>query len=378
MNDRGQLNRILIIDDDPASIRILYELLQEQYHLYGTTEGGMACELAGRLLPDLILLDVIMPEMNGYEVCRALKENDVTRDIPVIFLTARADLGDIVHGFSLGAVDFVTKPFLPAELAVRVNTHIQLRLARQEIARKNIELEEQQGLFLYMIPHDLRTSLTIIQGYAERLLRMSGMPDAQCESCAQQVAEIMKGCDRQKAMITDLVDVGRLKAGQFVVRKMPVPVGTLVAAVLQNADSILDGSRFMVEVPDTLPEVSVDSYSIERVLLNLLTNAQKYSAVGSTIYIRAWHQEYEVVVAVCDEGEEIHPEDAAKIFVPYYRARTKGTTEGVGLGLYVSKLLVEVHGGRMWLERQPGRENWFCFSLPLPACLHQVQPDQPS
>jgi signal transduction histidine kinase len=359
--------KILIIDDDTTSIRVLYELLQEQYQLFGTTEGCTALELAGQLVPDLILLDVIMPEMNGFEVCRALKENDITRDIPVIFLTARSDLGDIVHAFSLGAVDFVTKPFLSAELAMRVTTHIQLRLARQEIARKNLELEEQQGLFLYMIPHDLRTSLTIIQGYAERLLRMSGLENAQCESCVQQVREILRGCDRQKAMITDLVDVGRLKAGQFVVRKMPVPVGTLVTAVLQNAGSILEVARFMVEVPDTLPEVSVDDYCIERVLLNLLTNAQKFSPDGSTIYIRAWHQEHEVVVAVCDEGEEIPPVDVAKIFVPYYRARENGTTEGVGLGLYVSKLLVEAHGGRIWLAREPARENRFCFSLPLSA-----------
>jgi K+-sensing histidine kinase KdpD len=179
-------------------------------------------------------------------------------------------------------------------------------------------------------------------------------------------------------MITDLVDVGRLKAGQFVVRKMPVPVGTLVAAVLQNADSILEVSRFMMVVPDTLPEVSVDGYSIERVILNLLTNAQKYSPVGSTIYIRAWHQEHEVVVAVCDEGEEISPEIGAKIFVPYYRARKNGTTEGVGLGLYISKLLVEAHGGRIWLAREPIRENRFCFSLPLSADQQQLQPDHAS
>jgi K+-sensing histidine kinase KdpD len=131
----------------------------------------------------------------------------------------------------------------------------------------------------------------------------------------------------------------------------------------------------MVEVPDALPEVSVDGYSIERVLLNLLTNAQKYSPIGTTIYIRAWQQEQEIVVAVCDGGEEIPAEDAEKIFVPYYRARKKGTTEGVGLGLYISKLLVEAHGGRIWLSRESDRENRFCFSLPLSAERHQEPPD---
>ena len=358
-------SRILIVDDDPANIRILNEMLAEKYEVFATTEGHRALTMAEQLRPDLILLDVIMPEMAGEEVCRKLKENSATTDIPVIFLTSCTDPERVLSGFNLGAVDYVTKPFWPPELLARVVTHIQLRQARQEIARKNAELQEQQGLFLHMIPHDLRTTLAIIRGYAERILRQKQEQQDGCGSCAEQVREILKGCDRQKALITDLIDVARLRAQQYPLHKIPITVGYLVTAVMQHAGSILDPLRFRVEVSDDLPEVLVDERCMDRVLLNLLTNAQKYSPPESLIVIRAWQDRGSIIVAVCDQGAEIAPENLDKIFVPYYRAYQEGTTEGEGLGLYIAKLLVEAHNGHIWVSREEGRENRFCFTLPL-------------
>jgi two-component system, sensor histidine kinase and response regulator len=358
-------SRILIIDDDPANIRVLNEMLATQYEVFGTTKGSKALSMAEQVRPDLIMLDVIMPEMAGEEVCRRLKDNESTRDIPVIFLTSCTDPERVLIGFNLGAVDYVTKPFWPPELLARVATHIQLRQARQEVARKNAELQEQQGLFLHMIPHDLRTTLAIIRGYAERIIRTNGNKHEQCASCSEQIREILKGCDRQKALITDLIDVARLRAQQYPLAKIPITVGYLVTAVMQHAGSILDPLRFKVAVSDDLPEVRVDERCMDRVLLNLLTNAQKYSPPESMIVIRAWQERNSVIVAVCDKGAEIAPQDLSKIFIPYYRAYQEGTTEGEGLGLYIAKLLVEAHNGHIWVAREDGRENRFCFSLPV-------------
>ncbi len=368
MTPTTELSRILIVDDDPANIRILNEILAEQYEVFGTTNATQAMAMTEHLVPDLILLDLVMPEMSGEELCRRLKDNVTTRDIPVIFLTSCTDPERIVNGFYLGAVDYVTKPFRPPELLARVTTHIQLRLARQEVAQKNAELMEQQGLFLHMIPHDLRTSLAIIRGYAERLLRLNSEHHEECESCADPIREILKGCDRQKALITDLVDVARLRAEQYPLTRRPVAVNYLVVAVMQHAGSILEPMRFRVNVPEELPEVNVDERGIQRVLLNLLTNAQKYSPPESMIAVRAWQEGNRVIVAVCDQGEEIVPEELAKIFIPYYRAFQEGTTEGEGLGLYIAKLLVEAHGGKIWVARENGLENRFCLSLPVVGC----------
>lgn len=365
MSDHAQQPKILIVDDDPTNIRIVNEMLEERYEVYGTTEGTQALTMAEQLRPDLILLDIIMPELGGEEVCTRLKGNPATADIPVIFLTSCADPKVVVNGFSLGAVDYVTKPFWPPELLARVATHIQLRQARQEVTRKNAELQEQQGLFLYMIPHDLRTTLAIIRGYAERLLSQNREDDERGRFSREQAREILKGCDRQKALITDLIDVARLRAQQYQLSPMPVTVSYLVAAVMQHAGSILDRDRFRIDVPETLPEVRGDERALERVLLNLFTNAQKYSPPESAIYLRAWQDRQALIVAVCDEGREITQDELAKIFVPYYRAFREGTTEGEGLGLYIAKLLVEAYGGTIWVAREDGRENRFCFSIPL-------------
>jgi signal transduction histidine kinase len=351
------------VDDEPANIQVLYELLAARHEVFCATEGTTALTMAEQMRPDLILLDVIMPEMEGDEVCRRLKSNAATRDIPVIFLTSCADPDRVVNGFSLGAMDYVTKPFRPPELLARVNTHIHLRLARQEIARQNAELKEQQKLFLEMIPHDLRTTLGVIQGYAEMLLRRPRKKE--CDPCPQHLEEILEGCRRQKTLINDLFDVGRLKAGQFALNKTPVPIDTLIAAALEIEATTPETAQLMVTLPEDLPEVRVDARSIQRVLTNLLTTARTYASGSTVVTIRAWQQAHEVVVAVCDEGEEIAPEDVTRIFVPYYWARRKGTTEGAGLSLYLVRLLVEAHGGRVWVEREEGRENRFCFSLPL-------------
>ena len=357
--------KILIADDEPAGIALLKGLLPPQYRFIGATDGLTALELARQYQPDLILLDVRMPDMDGYEVCRALKTSPDTANIPVIFLTSMTATEDIVKGFNLGAVDYVAKPFSAIELNARVTTHLQLQATKKELARMNDELREQQNLFLEMVPHDLRTSLAIIQGNAELLRHMVKKRKDDEERFGPFAGDILHGCERLKALLTDLLDVGRLKSGRFKVRKMTMRIGALIVDTLRNAREPLDGTRYRVEVPGDLPEVSIDNHGMERVLVNLLSNAEKFSDPGSPIIIRAWRRDHEIVVAVCNEGEEIHPVDLEKIFVPYYRSFRAGTTEGVGLGLSIAKLLVEAHGGEIWADCDDDRRNRFCFTLPL-------------
>jgi two-component system sensor histidine kinase/response regulator len=356
---------ILIVDDEPASVALLKELLPHQYQLLGATDGQTALVLAGQYYPDLILLDVMMPDMDGYDVCRALKSNPKTAEIPVIFLTSLTEAEAVATGFTLGAVDYIVKPFNVIELNARVNIHLQLQATKEELARKNAELREQQDLFLEMIPHDLRTSLAIIQGYAELLQRVLRKREVTDETSGSLVGEILQGCDRQKTLINDLVDVGRLKAGLFPLRKSLLPVTTLIVTTLENYRNTHDGITLQVDLPDNLPEVEIDNHSMERVLMNLLANAGKYSAPGSAIFVRAWRQEHNIVVAVCEEGDEITTCDRDKIFGPYYRSSRTNTTEGVGLGLHIAKLVVEAHGGRIWVDRDDKRRNRFCFTVPL-------------
>ena len=357
--------KILIVDEEPTSVTLLKKLLPQQYRILGATDGSIALDLARQGRPDLILLDVMMPGLDGFEVCRALKANPETADIPVIFLTSLTEATTIATGFALGAVDYIVKPCNAIELNARVNTHLQLQAAKEELVRKNAELREQQDLFLEMIPHDLRTSVTIIQGYAELLQSVVKSREETAETCGPYVGEILQGCERLKALFTDLVDVGRLKSGSFPVRKVAMPLGALIANTLEIFQDTHQGTRLQVEISDELAEVAIDKPCMERILVNLLATAEKYSSPGSAIFVNGSRQDHEIVVAVCEEGDEINPLDRDKIFVPYYRSYRTNTTEGVGLGLHIAKLLVEAHGGMIWVDREDDRRNRFCFTLPL-------------
>jgi two-component sensor histidine kinase len=165
MNDETtEKFRILIVDDAPDNIEILNELLEKEYEVFFATSGAEALSLSLSILPDLILLDIVMPGMDGYDVCRALKENESSQDIPIIFLTSCTDNDDLVKGFGVGAVDYITKPFQANELLARVNTHVQLRHARREVERKNADLEkalEQNRMLVREVYHRVKNNLNV-------------------------------------------------------------------------------------------------------------------------------------------------------------------------------------------------------------------------
>lgn len=359
------LKKILIVDDEPISVAFITRLLTNRYQLFGATDGQTALELARQNRPDLILLDVMMPGRDGYAVCRALKEHPLTAGIPVIFLTALTEASAIVAGFTAGAVDYIVKPFNAVELNVRVETHLQLRANQEELTRINAELQEQQDLFLKMIPHDLRTSLAIIQGNAELLQRAVTRSVIDAVRCDALAKEILQGCTRQKALLNDLVDVGRLKAGHVTFRPVTLPVNDLITGCLSNARETLDATRYRIELPEEPLDVVADLHCIERVLTNLLATAGKYSVPDSVIVIRVWRQAPVAVVAVCAEEDDLNPQDREKLFAPYYRSYLNNTTGGIGLGLHIAKLLVEAQNGEIWTDRVDETHNRYCFTVPL-------------
>lgn len=163
-NNTAERFKILIVDDAADNIEILNELLEDQYEIFFATSGGEGLKQVALILPDLILLDVVMPDMDGYSVCRKIKEDAAIRDIPVIFLTSCSDNEDLVQGFAAGAVDYITKPFQANELLARVNTHIQLRQARREVDQKNTALEaalEQNRMLVREVYHRVKNNLNV-------------------------------------------------------------------------------------------------------------------------------------------------------------------------------------------------------------------------
>jgi len=220
---------ILIVDDVQKNIALLGNMLSEELYDIAISDNGRdALNILKEIKPDLILLDIMMPEMDGYEVCRVLKESPETKEIPVIFLTAKTETEDIVKGFKLGAVDYVTKPFNPTELLARVNTHLTLKLARdkerahlEEIARKNKELEDLNKLkndLLGMAAHDLRNPIAAVNTII--YLVLYGGDENLTEEQLELLKEIEYLGDFMINLLNDLLDVAAIEAGKLTLKRV--------------------------------------------------------------------------------------------------------------------------------------------------------------
>ncbi len=204
---------ILIVDDVPINLQVLVNILREKsYKISVATSGEKALEMVERFLPDLILLDVMMPEMDGFEVCQKLKEDEKTRDIPVIFLTAKTEKEDIIKGFGLGAVDYVTKPFNKAELLARVDTHLLLRRSQKEI----IYLEQKNAVLAMAITvnHEINQPLTALKGYFELFQRQMPAEDL-TEKQRNFLAKMNKSIDEIESILEKFSGFGTLQFEEY-------------------------------------------------------------------------------------------------------------------------------------------------------------------
>lgn len=254
-----------------------------------------------------------------------------------------------------------------ARLYERTDAQLQTKVAELTAAleaaeRERAKAEQVEQLkddYVKMISHDLRTPLTIIQAQAQIVQRFMGDP-AQVQRSA---ASIVTSVRRMNGMIQDLTDSARLEAGQAVLEKRPLQLSSFVSELLASASGAIDPARVKLEIAPGLPAVAADPDRLARILLNLLTNAVKYSPAEAEVRLRIARLGGEVVTSVTDRGVGIAPEDLPHVFERFYRARAARKTDGLGLGLYITRMLVEAHGGRLWAESEPGQGSTFSFTL---------------
>src|SRR5262245_30257454 len=225
---------VLVVDDISKNLQVVGTLLRKEgYRIVPATSGAQALERVRAETPDLILLDLMMPEMDGLEVCRRLKADSATRSIPVIFLTASNEMEHLVQGFEVGAVDYVTKPFNPPELLARVRTHLELKHARDVIVRYSEELRHlnnEKNEFMGIVAHDLRSPLGAIKGYAEFVLEEEQMPRAELEDCAQRIRDTSA---RMAEMVQNLLDANRIERGEMKLNLAPCELSQMLQSVVE-------------------------------------------------------------------------------------------------------------------------------------------------
>ena len=358
---------LLVVDDVVGNIDMLLETLGEDYTMIVATDGADAIDSVKEALPDLILLDVMMPGMDGYEVCRRLKDDPTTRDIPIIFITALNETKNKIKGFSVGGVDYVTKPFQPEEVHARVGMHLELCRKKRELQQsydKLRETEMQRDGLVHMMVHDMRSPLFAILGSLE----MAGMEPLSKEAIVC-IDTALSAAGMIIEMISTLLDVSKMEAGKMTLESSAVDISDLTRETIRMLEPLRGQRRLTLTSPDEMKMLTGDPNLIRRVLQNLISNALKFTDKDKgiiTVFIEITAED-NMCVSVVDNGNGIPLEYREKVFDKFCQVATHKQSKGysTGLGLTFCKLAVEAHGGKIGLESEMGMGSTFWFELPL-------------
>ncbi len=369
---------ILIVDDTPANLRLLSEILQKEgYKIRPAPSGRLALLAAQHSAPDLILLDINMPEMNGYEVCRQLKEDEELAHVPVIFLSALSETEDKLKAFEAGGVDYITKPFQYEEVRARVETHLRIRGLQVELEEKIVRLREAEELresLVHMIVHDLRSPLT---GVMTSLQLMEMEWDQDDREGFEDLERALRSSRAMNQMIASLLDVAKMESGELEIQAEETDLVEIVQEAVRVLAGLAEDSIVEVREPESPVTVHADGALITRVVQNLLANALKFSPSGEQITIRIAGTPSGGRVEVTDTGMGIPEEYREKIFEKFgqVEARENKARASTGLGLAFCKLVVQAHGGTLGVHSEVGEGSTFWVELPAEAALAGLGPD---
>ena len=362
--------RVLVVDDLPANVRLLAGILKVAgYEIATAGSGREALDTIGQAAPDVVLLDVMMPDMDGFEVCRRIRGNPDTAVLPVVMVTALQGTEDRVQALEAGADDFLTKPVEEVEVLARVKSLVRAKRQRDALEHAYADLQRAESLrdsLSAMLVHDLRTPLTAIIGPLEMLLDDTSAPfdDIQRELLTM----CQRNAHRLLGMVNDLLDIGKMESGEIILERTDVTPGALVEeAVRQTAPLAGEkGLEVAHDVAPGLPRLHADEDLLRRVLVNLLGNAIKFTPEGGRVAVSARDAPGALVFSVRDTGEGIPREAFGRIFEKFgqVESRSAGRRMSTGLGLTFCKMAVEAHGGRIGVESEPGKGSVFSFTIP--------------
>ena len=378
---------ILVVDDHLENVNLLFSMLTEHgYEVRQVINGRQALQAANYDPPDLILLDILMPELDGYEVCKQLKSSLKTQDIPVIFLSALNDVWDKVKAFEIGGVDYITKPFEIQEVLARVKNQLTIISQKKQLIEQNFRLQEeiqehqktQQQLqhlnqellrsnkdldeFTSIISHDLRQPLTSINANAQLLaMKCHHLLEEDAKRC---VTRILQGTNHMDQLLNDLLAYARL-GGADTTKFKSTDCNLVLNQALGNLKKELEESKATINY-DFLPTVIADRVQLVTLFQNLIGNAIKYRRDEQPqVNISVKQTATELLFEIHDNGIGIEPENFEEIFDLFKRLHLSQDYPGSGVGLAICKKIVECHGGRIWLDSVPNVGTIFYFTLPF-------------
>lgn len=371
--DRSQNNQdkklCLIVDDNPSNVQVIGELLRaEGYDIAVALNGSKAISIAQNANPDIILLDIMMPDMDGYETCKRLKEDMRTRDIPVIFITAKVSAEDIVSGFDHGAVDYITKPFNFSELLARVETHVKLKRLREKVELDKVRLEKlgrDKNEFLGIAAHDLKNPIFSISMIAKVLLEDESLSHEDIKIFA---TDILKSTDKVLDLISTFLDINALEEGKMKMFVESMPIHLILEQSIDNYKSAAEAKDIEIIYEKISEDTNAlaDERAISQIFDNLISNAIKYSPLGKKVFIRIMNRNHMLRVEVQDQGQGIKEAEMPLLFGKFVKlsARPTAGEHSTGLGLSIAKQFAKEMDGNIYCESTPGDGATFIVELP--------------
>ncbi|HXV97450.1 MAG TPA: hybrid sensor histidine kinase/response regulator [Anaerolineae bacterium] len=366
---------ILIVVNTTNTLGVLFDYLRGfGFKVMVASDGESALSTVEHIKPDIILLDVALPGMDGFETCRQLKANEATKNIPLIFMTAQANTVDKMRGFALGAVDYITKPIQSEEVLARLKTHLTLQHLQLTLAEQNERLQleiierekliEELNAFAHTVAHDLKNPLGVTISYA--LFLQKYRPKLSEEELQKRLDIIVRNGQKMNNIINELLLLASVRTGEIAWR--PLNMAEIVAEVQSRLAFMIEEYGAEVIVPDASAWPAAQGYApwVEEIWTNYVSNAIKYGGqpprleLGGTVTAAGMVQFW-----VRDNGGGLSPEEQAELFIPFTRI-SQANVEGHGLGLSIVQRIVEKLGGMVGVESEgvPGRGSVFTFTLP--------------
>lgn len=361
------MTSILIVDDTSDNLLLLSELLSSRgYIVYAVKSGEQAIKKLESLIPDLILLDINMPEMDGFETCKRIKKMPFAATIPIIFITGYDNVDNIVTAFKVGAVDYITKPFRSEEVIARVETHLHLYRQKIQIQEQHDalqKLERERDNLVNMLIHDLRSPLATISFNIDSFNYLG--PGESVDKSL--IAEILSEIDRLIEMISSILDVSRMEENKLPLSFSSVEMCGLVASETDKLSVIVQRSGIELLLPEKETTIECDKKIIGRVLRNLISNAIKFTPEKGVVEITMDVEDSFVKVSVRDTGPGIPKEAREVVFEKFAQLKEgqKRQRYSSGLGLTFCKMVIEAHGGEIGVNSELHKGSVFWFTLPI-------------
>ncbi|MFC1549707.1 ATP-binding protein [Candidatus Neomarinimicrobiota bacterium] len=370
---------ILAVDDKLENLKVLIAYLESSgFEIMVAQSGEEAFQHIEHVIPDIILLDILMPGIDGFEICRRLKTNDITKEIPVIFMTALIDTADKVKGFEVGAVDYLTKPLQHEEVLARVNAHMTIRELQQQLQERNVLLQHKntqlmevnatKNKFFSIIAHDLKNPLNTLLTYSMTLVENFEKLDT--EKIIKGIEALNRSATRAYDLLIDLLNWARSHSGKMEYKLEEIDLGQIAK---ENIELLLDratekGIRISSEINEGLLAYS-DKNMVSTVLRNLLTNAVKFTSKNGNVTLSSEVGKNSLTITVRDTGIGITEENINKLFRldTFYRTLGSDNEKGTGLGLLLCKEFINTLNGEIWVESEIGKGSCFIFTLPTQA-----------